>query len=90
MTDDETKELFAVKVVNKATLDKSRSKKQKLMMEIKVHRSTTHQHICRFHHYFEDADNVYMLLELCTNQTLHDLVKRRGRLHELEVKYYAA
>lgn len=42
MTDDETKELFAVKVVNKATLDKSRSKKQKLMMEIKVHRSTTH------------------------------------------------
>lgn len=55
------------------------------MMEIKVHRSLKHQHICRFHHHFEDPNNVYILLEICKNQTLYELVKRRMRLHELEV-----
>ena len=42
----------------------------------------------RFEHFFEDGENVYILLELCENQTLNDLLKRRKTLHELEVAYY--
>jgi polo-like kinase 1 len=32
---------------------------------------------------------VYILLELCPNQSLNELLRRRKRLHELEVMYYS-
>jgi polo-like kinase 1 len=62
----DTKVLTAAKVVVKASLTKSRAK-QKLMSEIKIHRSVHHQGVVKFEHFFEDAENVYILLELCTN-----------------------
>jgi polo-like kinase 1 len=31
---------------------------------------------------------VYILLELCTNQTLNEILRRRKRLHELEIQSY--
>ena len=62
----ETKQIQASKVIQKASLTKSRAK-QKLMSEIKIHRSVHHQYIVKFEHFFEDAENVYILLELCTN-----------------------
>ena len=42
----------------------------------------------QFLHFFEDSENVYILLELCQNQSMNELLKRRKRLHELEVKCY--
>jgi polo-like kinase 1 len=39
-------------------------------------------------HFFEDKDNVYILLELCQNQSMNELLRRRKRLHELEVQCY--
>ncbi len=33
---------------------------------------------------------MYILLEICTNQTLNELIKRRKRLTEMEVQYYLA
>eukprot|EP00357_Protocruzia_adherens_P027132 CAMPEP_0115009622 /NCGR_PEP_ID=MMETSP0216-20121206/22751_1 /TAXON_ID=223996 /ORGANISM="Protocruzia adherens, Strain Boccale" /LENGTH=677 /DNA_ID=CAMNT_0002377523 /DNA_START=60 /DNA_END=2093 /DNA_ORIENTATION=+ len=77
----------AVKVVEKASLTKKRAK-QKLMSEIKIHRSLRHAHVVGFEHFFEDADNVYIILELCSNQTLNELIRRRKRLHELEAQCY--
>lgn len=58
------------------------------MSEIKIHKSLKHEHIVRFEHFFEDSDNVYILLELCINQTLNELLRRRKRLTEFEVKCY--
>ena len=46
------------------TLTKSRAK-QKLMSEIKIHRSLKNQNVVGFEHYFEDAKSVYILLEMC-------------------------
>ena len=60
----------------------------KLMSEIKIHRSIKHINVCQFQHFFEDAENVYILLELCQNQSMNELLKRRKRLHELEVQCY--
>jgi polo-like kinase 1 len=37
---------------------------------------------------FEDQDNVYILLEICNNHTLNELIKRRKRLTEMEAQYY--
>lgn len=58
------------------------------MSEIKIHRSLSQQNIVAFNHYFEDSENVYILLELCTNQTMNELLRRRKRLTEMEVQCY--
>ena len=85
--DEETNHYSAAKVIPKKNLIKSRAK-QKLISEIKIHKSVQHENIVKFEHYFEDVENVYILTELCHNQTLNDLLKRRKRLTELEVQYY--
>mmetsp|Transcript_47281 Transcript_47281/g.34568 ORF Transcript_47281/g.34568 Transcript_47281/m.34568 type:complete len:85 (+) Transcript_47281:146-400(+) len=84
MTSFETRKVMAGKIVPKDTLTKSRAK-QKLMSEIKIHRSIKNQYVVQFLHVFEDTENVYIILELCKNQSLNELLRRRKRLHELEV-----
>ena len=39
-----------------------------LKTEIQIHRSLHHKYVVGFHSFFEDRDNVYILLELCSNQ----------------------
>jgi len=85
--DEETHQSFAGKIIKKSSLLKSRTK-QKLISEIKIHKSLNHENIVKFEHYFEDRENVYIIMELCYNQTLHELIKRRKKLTELETQYY--
>ena len=59
-----------------------------LQSEIKIHRTLRHIHVVRFERYFEDSTNVYMLLELCTNNSMSELLKRRKRLSDIETRYY--
>lgn len=86
-TNQETKRVQAAKIITKASLTKSRAR-QKLISEIKIHKSLRHPNIVNFEHVFEDQESVYILLELCTNQTVNELLKRRKRLTELEVQCY--
>lgn len=79
--------MLAAKVVPKSTLVKTRAK-QKLMSEIRIHRSLEHNHVVRFDHFFEDSEYVYILLELCVNQTINEKIRRRKRLTEIEVQCY--
>ncbi len=79
---------FAAKVFEKFSLINSRSQK-KLINEIKLHKKLRHDNIVNFEHFFEDKENVYILLELCTNQTLNELIKRRKRLTDLETQFYS-
>jgi serine/threonine protein kinase len=58
------------------------------MAEIKIHKALRHPNIVRFEHFFEDSENVYILLEYCENQTFYELMKRRKRLTEIEVRCY--
>ena len=59
-----------------------------LQAEIKIHRTLKHKHVCEFKHFFEDKTNCYLILELCQNQSMNELIKRRKRLTENEVRYY--
>lgn len=86
-TNLDSKKVYAAKIVSKASLVKSRAK-QKLITEIKIHKALHHPNIVAFEHYFEDHENVYILLELCHNQSINDLLKRRKRLTEIEVQCY--
>ena len=67
---------------------KSERQNQKLRTEIKIHKSCHHPQIVAFEHNFQDSDNVYILLELCQNQTMNELHVRRKVLTELEVQCY--
>lgn len=51
-----------------------------LLSEIKIHKTLHHKHIVEFDSVFEDTKNVYIVLELCTNKTLSEMVKKRKKL----------
>lgn len=82
----ETKQMFAIKVIDKTTLQKSRAKQKvyiflyQLLSEIKIHKTLHQKHIVEFDSVFEDTKNVYIVLELCTNKTLSEMVKKRRKL----------
>jgi polo-like kinase 1 len=54
-TNDSSKKVYASKVILKSSLTKKRAK-QKLISEIKIHKSLNHKHIVGFEHYFEDPE----------------------------------
>ena len=78
---------FAGKVIPKSSL-KEPKKENRLIKEIMIHKKMHHPNIVKFEHFFEDGNNVYILLELCENKTMDDLLKTRKNLTELEVQYY--
>ena len=87
LTNNESNKVFAGKVIEKSSLTKGRTR-QKLMSEIKIHRSVHHKGIVNFEHFFEDSDNIYILLEICNNGNLNEVLKRRRKMAELEVQCY--
>jgi polo-like kinase 1 len=86
-TDLDTRELWAVKIVAKASLVKQRAK-VKLLSEIAIHKTLYHEKVVRYVNHFDDSDFVYIMLELCPNQTLNDLLKKRRRFTEAETMFY--
>ena len=79
---------YAAKIIKKSALIKPRSR-QKLMNEIKIHRTLNHNNIVKFEHYFEDNENVYIILNLCVNKSMSEMLKRRKRLSEFEGRCFA-
>lgn len=89
VTSCDTNKEYAVKIVPKANLVKSRAR-QKLQTEIKIHRTMKHSNICEYKHFFEDKTNCYILLELCSNHSLNEMIKRRKTLTEEETRLLMA
>lgn len=87
--DMESKEVFAAKIVSKASIVKPRAH-AKLRSEIAIHRSLDHDKVVKFYDYFEDSEHVYIMLEVCPNQTLNEFMRRRPakRLSEPEAMFY--
>ncbi|KAJ3098775.1 Cell cycle serine/threonine-protein kinase cdc5/MSD2 [Phlyctochytrium planicorne] len=84
---DSTEQRFAAKVIRKSSLT-NQKQKHKLFAEIKIHQMMSHPSIVKFYTVFEDDLNVYMLLELCENKTLVEMLKARRRLREEEVRFF--
>lgn len=57
----------AFKVIAKSAIMQSKKNRQKILAEIMIHKSLKHVHIVSFEDVFEDAENVYFVLELCHN-----------------------
>jgi len=64
ITDTKTGNVYAGKIVSKRLMTKH-NQKDKLTQEIAIHRSLNHKNVVGFHGFFEDSQNVYIVLELC-------------------------
>lgn len=62
--DVKTDEVFAGKVVSKKLMVKH-NQKEKMTQEIQIHKSLNHKNIVKFYSFFDDPQNVYIVLELC-------------------------
>lgn len=80
-------EVFAGKVVSKTLLLKPHHK-EKMFQEIQIHCTLSHKYIVSLHSYFEDEDNVYIILELCRKRSLTEMHKRRKTFTIPEVRYF--
>ena len=69
----DTGRIFAAKIIDKISLSKPRAK-QKVMKEIQIHKSMNHPNIVHLERSFEDSLNLYILLELCPNKTLKEML----------------
>uniref|UniRef100_A0A1I7WN78 Protein kinase domain-containing protein n=1 Tax=Heterorhabditis bacteriophora TaxID=37862 RepID=A0A1I7WN78_HETBA len=87
LTNMNTKELFAGKIVSKTLLVKP-YQREKMSQEVQIHRQLRHPHVVQLFSFFEDVDNVYITLELCARRSLMELHKRRKAVTEPEARYF--
>ena len=78
---------YAMKIIQKVVNGKQRAM-DKIESEIAIHADMDHPSIVKMYRYFEDDENVYMILELWDNKSIIDLLKVRQRLTEDEVRSY--
>ncbi|KAF2299491.1 hypothetical protein GH714_032182 [Hevea brasiliensis] len=77
----------AVKIISKAKMTTAISIED-VRREIKIMKALSgHKHMIKFHDAFEDANNVYMVMELCEGGELLDrILSRGGRYTEEDAK----
>ncbi|EWC45265.1 hypothetical protein DRE_05992 [Drechslerella stenobrocha 248] len=80
-------DIYAAKVVSKKSLSSQRMK-SKFLGELQVHKTMEHPNIVKFKECFEDPHNVYMILELCGNKSLMDLLRKRKFFTEPEARFF--
>ena len=78
---------YAAKIVPKDKLNKDKNK-QSIKEEITTQQGLKYEKIVSVKSYSEDDKNVYIILELCKNRSLEDLIKSRGYLYEFEARNY--
>ncbi|RFU23705.1 hypothetical protein B7463_g12635, partial [Scytalidium lignicola] len=81
-----TKQLYALKMVKSRMHQKKME--QKFQTELQIHSKMRHPNIVQFHRAFSYEDCTYIVLELCPNGSLMDMVKRRRYITEPEVRFY--
>lgn len=80
-----TGELFALKIISKATLQ---NKNLDLMREVEIHKRLKHVNIIRLINYFEDRENLYLILEYASRGSLFHLIKKKRHLTEDEAFFF--
>merc|ERR1719427_1688274 len=78
---------MAGKIVPKSLFTKSHQKNT-LSQEIRLHKALAHKHLVKLFTYFEDANFVYILLELCSKRSLQEMLMRRKAITEPETRYF--
>ena len=82
-SEDDNK-IYAIKVIEKTKI----KDKETIKAEIKIQQSFNSSKIVKVKAYFEDDNNVYIVIEMCKNGDLFDLLQKRKHLTEIEVQCY--
>ncbi|KAI2635914.1 Pkinase-domain-containing protein [Xylaria nigripes] len=77
---------YALKIVRSKMPSKM---EQKFQTELQIHSKMRHHNIVQFLRAFSFDSCTYLVLELCPNGSLMDMVKRRKGLTEPEVRFYS-
>ena len=59
-----------------------------MKQEVQIQKALSHPNVVKMEGFFEDDDNVYILLELCSRRSLMELHKRRRAVTEPEARYF--
>ncbi|KAH8603056.1 hypothetical protein B0O99DRAFT_604958 [Bisporella sp. PMI_857] len=81
-----TRQKYALKIVKSHMPQKKME--QKFQTELQIHSKMNHANIVRFHRAFSFEKSTFIVLELCPNGSLMDMVKKRKYITEPEVRYW--
>ncbi|XP_064031340.1 inactive serine/threonine-protein kinase PLK5-like [Pogoniulus pusillus] len=79
--------VYAAKVIPRARLA-AVGTRERVERERELLCHLCHRHIVRLHGHFADRGHLYLLLELCSRGSLAGILRARGRLRGLEVRFY--
>lgn len=65
---------------------KERKFEEKVLQEIEIHSKLCHPNVIKLLDHFSYSDNIYLVLELCENDTVKRYLDENGRLSEREGK----
>jgi calcium-dependent protein kinase len=82
-----TRELRAIKIINKFKLQSDESRK-KVINEVLILRKLDHPHIVKIYEFYEDEFNLYVVMELCKGGELLDTIIKNGYLSEADASVY--
>ncbi|CAD8197171.1 unnamed protein product [Paramecium pentaurelia] len=85
---------FVCKIVNRLSkvemaakiIQKTSSNSHKIQNEVMIHSELHHKNIVNLIDVFEDADNSYLIMELC-DQDIYQLIKK-GQFNEQQIRFY--
>ncbi|XP_064424621.1 serine/threonine-protein kinase PLK2 [Latimeria chalumnae] len=86
-TDTTTNAIYAVKIIPQSIVFKL-GQRDKVNKEVALHGTLKHRNIVKFEHHFEDEENIYLIMELCSKKSLAHILGARKMLTEPEVRYY--
>ncbi|XP_033009026.1 serine/threonine-protein kinase 33 isoform X2 [Lacerta agilis] len=85
VTDKETGMKWAIKKVNR---EKAGSSAVKLLeREVSILKTVNHEHIIHLEQVFETPKRVYLVLELCEDGELREILQRKGQFTENETRH---
>ena len=76
VTHNETKKLFALKVIDKRKLLMSYGKLDIIYNEINIHAKLDHENIIKLYNFNEDNENINIVMEYAPNGNLYDLITK--------------
>lgn len=74
---------IAIKIINKMKIHEMNIN-HRVQNEILLHIPLEHENIVHAWHAFEDEENIYIVMELCSGGNLYKLLKKRGKMSESE------
>ncbi|KAJ3435787.1 3-phosphoinositide-dependent protein kinase 1-related [Anaeramoeba flamelloides] len=89
LTDKQTREKFAVKILNKQFIEKMK-KQRYVETEKEVLKLLDHPNIIKIIYEFEDEENLYIVNELCSKGDLYEIIRKYGSINLKGSKFILA